>query len=359
MIMTQSDLLNTIELPPVLPGLLLAWYDKERRILPWREDPTPYHVWVSEIMLQQTRVEAVVPYYARFISELPDTSSLSQASEDRLLKLWEGLGYYSRVRNMQKAARQIMNEYGGVIPSDPKELEKLSGIGSYTAAAIASIAYQVPIVSIDGNLLRVFARLCAYGESIQTPAARRLAGHAFSSVLDKDRPGDMNQALMDLGATICLPNGSPNCERCPLSSLCAAHQAGLELEIPKAKEKPVRPIRKCTILLIRRGDSVLLRKRPDKGLLAGLYEFPNVDGMLTQSDVEALLFSWGMTVSGIHPLPNARHVFTHLIWEMSAFEAIVSDCGNTLNKDYFFQNVENIKEEAALPSAFSVYSKLL
>ena len=222
--------------------LLLDWYDAERRILPWREDPTPYHVWVSEIMLQQTRVEAVKDYYARFLSTLPDVASLAAADEDTYLKLWEGLGYYSRVRNMHKAAVTIMEDYDGEIPSTAKELQKLSGIGEYTAAAIASIAFGEPVSSVDGNLLRVYARRNLYRENIKDPAAKKVAYDYYMERMPEDRPGDYNQALMDLGATVCLPNGEPECFRCPWADLCEAHKQGVELEVPVVPAKKARRI---------------------------------------------------------------------------------------------------------------------
>ena len=255
--------------------LLLDWYDAERRILPWREDPTPYHVWVSEIMLQQTRVEAVKDYYARFLSTLPDVASLAAADEDTYLKIWEGLGYYSRVRNMHKAAVTIMDEYGGEIPSTAKELQKLSGIGEYTAAAIASIAFQQPVSSVDGSLLRVYARRNLYRENIKDPAAKKVAYDYYMERMPEDRPGDYNQALMDLGATVCLPNGEPECFRCPWADLCEAHKQGVELEVPVVPAKKARRIEHRNVYRVHCGDVLLLSKRPDTGLLAGLYEFPN------------------------------------------------------------------------------------
>ena len=378
--MKTSSLTESNPLPANLPGLLLSWYDQNRRILPWREDPTPYHVWISEIMLQQTRVETVIAYYERFQRELPDVKTLAGAPEDRLLKLWEGLGYYSRVRNMQKAARQIMEDYDGVIPSDPAQLKKLSGIGPYTAAAIASIAYGYPAASVDGNLLRVYARLCAYREDISAPPFKKTVENHFTKMLPADRPGDMNQALMDLGATICLPNGAPLCERCPLCAVCAAHQSGQEQSIPRPKEKAARPVRNCTVLLIRKGSRVLLHRRAPKGLLAGLYEFPNPDGFLTEKEVLRFCADLGLHVKSIHPLPSAKHVFTHRIWEMIGYEVIIKEsvpadgfygAGSSaadrtsvllpeaLPAGCFFASPEEIQNQAALPSAFSAYSKYL
>ena len=241
--------------------LLLQWYDTRRRILPWREDPTPYHVWISEIMLQQTRVDAVVPYYERFLAALPDVKALADAEEEVCLKLWEGLGYYSRIRNMHKAARQIMDEYGGQIPGTSKELQNLAGIGRYTSEAIASIAFGEVIPSVDGNLLRVFARRTEYEENIKSPQALRDAEVFYSQRISLDRPGDYNQAVMDLGATICLPNGEPLCEQCPWNCLCQAHSSGTELSYPVVPPKKARTVsQQATLSSVATGLQILMRK---------------------------------------------------------------------------------------------------
>ena len=348
------------ELPADMTGLLLDWYDAHRRFLPWREDPTPYHVWVSEIMLQQTRVDTVIPYYERFMKELPDVRTLAEVPEERLLKLWEGLGYYSRVRNMQKAAIQIMQDHNGVIPSDPARLEKLSGIGAYTAAAIASIAYQVRIPSVDGNLLRVYARLAAYREDIRTAAAKKLAENAFLSVLPKDRPGDMNQALMDIGATICLPNGAPLCNDCPFAGFCETKKKGLQDEIPKAREKSEKLVDHKTVFLILADDLVLLNRRDRKGLLAGLYEFPNTEGTLKKEEAVRYCSSFGFDVSDIKPAGPARHVFSHRIWEMTGYEVrILNSIPPVLPEGYLFVPIRTLIDEIAIPAAFFAYSRLI
>ena len=327
--------------------LLLNWYDAERRILPWREDPTPYHVWVSEIMLQQTRVEAVKDYYARFLATLPDVASLAAADEDTYLKLWEGLGYYSRVRNMHKAAVTIMEDYGGEIPSTAKELQKLSGIGEYTAAAIASIAFQEPVSSVDGNLLRVYARRNLYRENIKEPAAKKLAYDYYMERMPEERPGDYNQALMDLGATVCLPNGEPECSRCPWAELCEAHKQGVELEVPVVPAKKARRVEHRNVYRVHCGDALLLSKRPDTGLLAGLYEFPNdllklpadgttsgkkTSGKLTKKQVaelskkalDAFLAHQDLTPVSVFPLPAAKHIFSHVEWHMTGYDIQVA-----------------------------------
>lgn len=311
---------------------LLDWYDAERRILPWREDPTPYHVWVSEIMLQQTRVEAVKEYYARFLETLPDVAALAAAEEDTYLKLWEGLGYYSRVRNLHKAAVAIMEDYNGVIPGTARELEQLPGIGEYTAAAIASIAFQEPVSSVDGNLLRVFARRTLYRENIKDPAAKKAAYQYYMDRIPKERPGDYNQALMDLGATLCLPNGAPECFRCPWQHRCNAYQEGLTTEIPVVPAKKARRVEYRTVFRVHCGEELLLSRRPDAGLLAGLYEFPNVllteqpklskkdRAALTKGALETFLKDTGLTPVSTFPLPAAKHIFSHIEWRMTGYD---------------------------------------
>ena len=317
---------------------LLSWYDRNRRILPWREDPSPYHVWISEIMLQQTRVEAVKGYYARFLESLPDIASLAAAEEDTYLKLWEGLGYYSRVRNLHKAAVVLMEDYGGQMPASAADLVKLPGIGPYTAAAISSIAFGEPAPAIDGNLLRVFARLTCYEDSILTPQARKDAAAYFTPRINltanstadtpetaANGPGTYNQALMDLGATICLPNAAPLCEQCPLADYCRAHAEGRETDFPNRPAKTKRTIEDMTVFLIRFKGGILLRKRPDTGLLASLYEFPNVPGHLKKADALRAIEEMGFGPLRIRKLPPAKHIFTHKEWHMQAWEIFADE----------------------------------
>ena len=341
-----------------LAVLLLDWYDKEGRTLPWRTDPSPYHVWISEIMLQQTRVEAVKGYYERFLRALPDIASLAEAPEDLYLKLWEGLGYYSRVRNLHKAACVIMEEHGGRMPETAAELRKLPGIGPYTSAAIASIAFGERIPAIDGNLLRVFARMTAWQENIKTPASASRAGDYFSSIMPADRPGDFNQALMDLGAMICLPGGLPRCEECPWAEACVARQQGIEKELPKMPPKAAKKIEDKTVFLIRSGSRIMIRKRPARGLLAGMYEFPSAAGHLDEKEAAAWLRSMGIEAVRIRKLPEARHVFTHKEWHMTGYEVMADELSARIpGKGIFPAETEAIRLQYPVPSAYAVYKE--
>ncbi len=339
---------------------LLAWYDQCRRHMPWREDPQPYHVWLSEIMLQQTRVEAVREYYARFLDTLPTVKDLAEADEDTYLKLWQGLGYYNRVRNLHKAAVMVMEDYGGELPSDPNELEQLPGIGHYTAGAIASIAYGKKAASVDGNLLRVYARINNSHAPINTQEAKDIAEEYYLSFMPADRPGDFNQALMDLGATICLPNGMPKCDLCPWQSFCKAYEKNTMEDLPVLPPKAQRPKEKKTILFFRTKAAVLLHKRPDKGLLAGLYEFPNVEGHLTATEVKVSLEEAGIKAS-VKKLPASKHIFTHKEWNMIGYEVNLED-GNLdvthvdlLPEDPFWATTDELQTVYSIPAAFSAY----
>ncbi len=351
------------EVPVVVDSLdliakpLLAWYDTRRRILPWREDPTPYHVWLSEIMLQQTRVEAVKPYYDRFLRELPDIASLAAVEEERLLKLWEGLGYYNRARNLKKSAIQIMEEYGGSMPSDRRELLKLCGVGSYTAGAIASIAFGQPTPAVDGNVLRILSRLRADGRDILDARVKNSIEEELSGVMPKDRPGDFNQALMELGAVVCVPNGSPKCGECPWQELCLARRQGRETAYPVKSAKKPRRIEEKTILIIQYGQLFALRKRPDRGLLAGMYEFPSLEGHRSEEQVLEHLRRTGVVPLRIRALQPSKHIFTHREWHMTAYLIRVDDLAGM--GDYVFVEPDKMKNEYPVPSAFAAYMDLI
>ena len=343
-----------------IADLLLSWYDRARRDLPWRSDPTPYHVWLSEIMLQQTRVEAVREYYARFLAALPTIESLARADEDVYLKLWQGLGYYSRVRNLHKAAVQITTEHGGRMPESSAELLKLSGIGPYTAAAIASICFDERIPAIDGNLLRVFSRMTGYGENIKSDAARSAARDYYLGIFPDRRCGDMNQALMDLGATVCLPNGLPLCERCPWADHCRAHAEGKETDLPVTPPKQKRKVDRKTVFLIYHSQKLALRKRPDAGLLAGLYEFPNTEGHLTREEAIRYVQSLGFTAVRLAKLPSAKHIFTHREWHMTGWQVLADEWedftdGRPREHELFLASADELEHVYSIPSAFRRY----
>ncbi|MEE0956049.1 MAG: A/G-specific adenine glycosylase [Eubacterium sp.] len=416
---------------PDLAAALGIWYEENRRILPWREEPTPYHVWVSEIMLQQTRVEAVLGYYQRFLTELPTVASLAQCPEEKLLKLWEGLGYYNRVRNMQKCALLLCEEYGGRLPDSKEELQRLPGIGDYTAGAISSIAFGHAVSAIDGNALRILARLRMDNRDIAKAATRKAVGSEWERILNtcqakKERnkakaernspavskslrvsddkllaPGKLNQALMDLGATVCLPNGAPECDRCPLGDFCKARKADKIFDYPVKSGTKQRRIEDRTILIVRNQDAdaplYAIEKRPEEGLLAGFYQFPNLEGKLTEDAAIKICEEHGAVPLHIEKLPPAKHIFSHIEWHMTAYEIrlapfemettdrktadkvaenkarkdiTVKDktpidktaddkAESTEQNEWFFYNLQEIKEKYPIPSAYAAYLKLL
>ena len=344
---------------------LQTWFKGSARVLPWRENPRGYYVWISEIMLQQTRVEAVKPYFDRFIKELPDVKSLAECPEDKLLKLWEGLGYYNRVRNLKIAANQIMEEYDGVIPSDYEDLLKLKGIGNYTAGAIASIAYGKAVPAVDGNVLRVISRVTAddsdiMKQSVRTHMEERLY-EVMNGVHDVD-PSIFNQALMELGATVCLPNGMPRCEVCPWVDICEAKKQDRIMELPVKKKAKARRIEERTVLIIKDGEKLALHKRPAKGLLAGLYELPNIDGYLSEQEVLEYVKGKGYEPVRIQPSCEAKHIFSHVEWHMKGYVIFLQSMDYSSKKkqeDWIFVDVEETKELYAIPSAFVKYTEYL
>lgn len=337
--------------PIVFP--LVEWYQANRRDLPWRHSPTPYQVWVSEIMLQQTRVEAVKPYYARFLATLPTVKDLAEAPEEVLLKLWEGLGYYSRVRNMQKAAKEICSRFGGELPASYKDLLSLPGIGPYTAGAISAFAFGLPEVAVDGNVLRVMARLLADDRNILDEATKKDFEAKLREVVPADVPGDFGQGLIELGATVCLPGrGEVHCEKCPLREHCQAHAQGLVEILPVRFKDQKRKIEQKTVLVLEQEGKVLLQKRPPKGLLAGLWELPNAEGHLSTEEVLSYVKALGGEVLSISPLPQAKHIFTHITWEMIGYRVTVS--GVSLPPNGTWASPTDLSPYA-IPSAFSAY----
>ncbi len=344
---------------PVINGLL-TWYRQARRDLPWRNTRDPYCIWISEIMLQQTRVEAVKPYYARFLEAAPTVRELAELPEDRLMKLWEGLGYYSRARNLQKAARTVMERFDGEIPHTYKELRTLCGVGDYTAGAIAAIAFGERVPAVDGNVLRVLARVCGSYEDISKEETKKRWREALMPLVPEDA-GDFAQAMIELGATVCVPNGEAKCECCPMRSVCTAARDGLCDELPVRAQKKPRRIEQKTVLLLRDGNRTVLHKRPPNGLLAGLYELPNVEGHIAQRDMPRLVRSLGFEPLQIKVLDAARHIFTHIEWSMIAYDVRISPefDGAPVNGELFAVSNDELHTTYAIPSAFSAYKKHL
>ena len=335
---------------------LLEWYDHQKRTLPWRSKPTPYRVWVSEIMLQQTRVEAVKPYFARFMKALPTVKKLASCPEEELLKLWEGLGYYNRVRNMQKAAQILVKENKGEIPAQFDELIKLPGIGKYTAGAISSIAFGIPVPAVDGNVLRVITRITADERDIAKDSVKQAIARDIQEIIPMRRAGDFNQALIELGAIVCVPNGPAKCGECPVAHLCEAKRKNMVMEFPKKAPKKARTIETKTVLLIKDGEKIAIRKRPKKGLLAGLYELPNVEGQLSEEETLAVVKSYGLSPLFIQRLEDSKHIFTHKEWHMRGYAIRVEELEEETDGMLFVER-ETAEREYPIPSAFAAYAK--
>lgn len=335
------------QIPASLPERLLPWYVKNLRPLPWREDRDPYHIWLSEIMLQQTRVEAVKGYYARFLAELPTIQALSQCDDEKLHKLWEGLGYYSRVRNLKKAAQEIMERHGGVFPRSLDEILALPGIGDYTAGAIGSIAFNLPTPAVDGNVLRVAARLTNDPSPIDLPQTKRKVSAALMEIYPENA-SDFTQALMELGATLCGPNWKPKCERCPCAALCLGYQKGTAEALPvKAPKKPKRQEDR-TVFIFSCGDAYALCKRPDKGLLAGLWEFPNVTGKLDLSQALSAAERMGVRPRNLLRQTEKKHIFTHIQWNLRGYYIEAAEESDRFS----WFTAAQLRAQAALPTAF-------
>lgn len=326
---------------------LLKWFETHQRELPWRKDKQPYHVWVSEIMLQQTRIEAVKKYYTRFMEELPNIESLSLVSEDRLLKLWEGLGYYSRAKNLKKAAQMIMEEYGGEFPRSYGEILKLSGIGEYTAGAIASVCFNEKVTAVDGNVLRVMARLSGSKENVLLPQTKEKFKKKLQKILP-EQSGKFNEALMELGETVCLPNGLPLCRECPLVKYCVSYRDGLTSEIPVRIKNIKRKKEEKTVLILHCNGKIAIEKRTAKGLLSGMYQFPNFEGFCTEEELKA---KWQPLK--ISFLGKAKHTFTHIDWYMQGYFLEIAEP----LKEYLWVTLQELTEKYALPTAFQPFWK--
>ena len=338
--------------------LVIKWYLENKRDLPWRNGKNAYHIWVSEIMLQQTRVEAVKPFYARFLEIYPSIEALAEAKEDELLKVWEGLGYYNRVRNMQIAARQIVSEHKGRFPETYEETKRLKGIGNYTAGAISSFAFGIAKPAVDGNVLRVVTRVLGSYDDIAKVSTRTIIEEKIEAVIPKDAAGDFNQGMIELGAIICVPNAAPKCRECPLKEICIAKQSKKTNEIPVKTKKPKRKIEKKTVLILWDGRKVAIKKRPNRGLLAGLYEFPNLEGHLSEEEILIWVKSQKISPIQIEKIEEAKHIFTHLEWHMKGYKIRIEEIEEESDSMIFLRQKE-IQESYSLPSAFERYAKYM
>ncbi|MCD8077396.1 MAG: A/G-specific adenine glycosylase [Lachnospiraceae bacterium] len=335
-----------------MPEPLLAWYASARRELPWRISPSPYRVWISEIMLQQTRIEVVRGYYERFLAAFPDVNALADAEETRVLKLWEGLGYYSRARNLMRAARVCRDEYGGDLPKTYEELRALPGIGSYTAGAIGSIALGLSVPAVDGNVFRVVMRYLADDSDISRASVRRCTEERIRAVLPPGQAGVFNQAIMELGETVCVPGGRPLCASCPLAASCLAREQGNPEAYPVRPVKKARAVEEKTILVISCGNRYAIHRRPEEGLLAGMYELPWLPGKKSRAEME----EWMAEKAGdgeLMDLPEARHIFSHIEWHMTGWRIALDE---EIPGEWFFEEAETIRREYPLPTAFRAYA---
>ena len=334
-----------------LPGPLLAWFRANARDLPWRRTADPYRIWVSEIMLQQTRVAAVLGYYARFLEAFPSVEALAAAPEERLMKLWEGLGYYSRARNLQKAARMVAS--AGGFPRTYAGLLALPGVGDYTASAIASAAFGLREAAVDGNVLRVVMRLTDCRDDIGDPRVKKAVRARVQAVMP-EREEDIrsfNQALMELGATVCGPNGPPRCAACPAADFCLSRLRGTAESLPVKAAKKARRVEEKTVYLLLRDGKAALRRRPDTGLLAALWEFPNVEGALDESAAPAAVLAWGLEPKAWRSRLAAKHIFTHVEWRMTGYALDVAGDGP---KEFVWVDAPGLAARA-VPSAFGRY----
>nr|WP_326185566.1 A/G-specific adenine glycosylase [uncultured Oscillibacter sp.] len=334
-----------------LPEPLLAWYRENARDLPWRRTADPYRVWVSEIMLQQTRVAAVLDYYARFLEAFPTVETLAAAPTERLMKLWEGLGYYSRARNLQKAAQLVAER--GAFPDTYEGLLALPGIGDYTASAIASAAFGRREAAVDGNVLRVVTRLTDCHDDILDPKTKKTVRERVQTVMPEEAADIrvFNQATMELGATVCVPNGPPKCGLCPARDFCLGRLRGTAETLPVKAAKKARRVEEKTVFLFRRDGRVALRKRPATGLLAGLWEFPNVEGALTEDSAPAQVAAWRLEPKAWQKKLTAKHIFTHVEWHMTGYTLEVAGDGPA---EWVWVDAEELAERA-VPSAFARY----
>lgn len=337
-------------LPASLPQVLLNWYDQNARALPWRKDTDPYHVWISEIMLQQTGVAVVKDYYARFLQAFPTIDDLAAADEQRVTKLWEGLGYYSRARNIMKAARLIVRENGGRFPVTYEKIAALPGIGPYTAGAIASICFNLPVPAVDGNVIRVISRLAGIADEV-TESVKKSIVSSLTEIYPAERRGDFTQSLMELGAMVCVPNGTPKCAGCPASALCTAYRDGTVMSLPVKPQKNPKRLQELTVFLLSCGENLALRRRENAGLLAGLWELPNVPGRCNDSEAAVLAGEWGARPSALIKSLHRSHVFTHIKWDMVCYYI---EC-SAMPPCFTWVSRKELLDEYTLPTAFKKF----
>ncbi|WP_045520039.1 A/G-specific adenine glycosylase [Neobacillus niacini] len=340
---------------------LISWFEAEQRELPWRKDQDPYKVWVSEIMLQQTRVDTVIPYFNRFIEWFPTIEDLANANEDKVLKAWEGLGYYSRVRNLHSAVKEVNEKYDGQVPNTPKEISNLKGVGPYTAGAILSIAYGIPEPAVDGNVMRVLSRILSIWEDIAKPSTRKVFENAVRQIISHDKPSSFNQALMELGALICTPT-SPSCLLCPVREHCKAFHEGVESELPiKTKKNSQRSVELAAIIVKDENGKILIHKRPASGLLANLWEFPNVEihhpFVMERAQIADLFTeSFELNIKLEKNIGQIEHIFSHLVWNIRVYTGTISP-GFSENNEWKFITLDEI-EGYAFPVSFHKMLKL-
>ncbi|MEK4246823.1 MULTISPECIES: A/G-specific adenine glycosylase [unclassified Psychrobacillus] len=324
---------------------LVSWFLEEKRDLPWRKTKDPYKIWVSEVMLQQTKVDTVIPYYERFISKYPSLESLAEAEEGELLKEWEGLGYYSRARNLQAGVREVVEEYNSVVPNNRKEISKLKGVGPYTAGAVLSIAYDIPEHAVDGNVMRVLSRILLIKEDIAKQKTKKIFEEAVMNLMFKDNPSAFNQGLMELGAIICTPT-KPKCLLCPVREYCSAFYEGVQEELPIKTINKKTKLHKMKAVVIQRNDGkILLEKRPSKGLLANMWQFPMVELPTSTHTVEEVVeLDYGVEIQKGKELIAFKHIFSHLVWEIESFEAkLMNEKKISLNSQWY--SIEEVNNQ--------------
>lgn len=346
--------MKDIELIKEMANPVVKWYQKNKRELPWRKEKNPYFIWISEIMLQQTRIEAVKQYYERFLKQIPTIQILAQIEEEKLLKLWEGLGYYNRARNLKKAAQVIQQKYQGKMPKTYQELLQLPGIGEYTAGAISSIAYNEKVPAVDGNVLRVVSRVMGSKKDVLDTNTKKEITLNLQKIMPK-QAGDFNEGLMELGELICLPKGEPFCEKCPLENICVAKKEKLTDVIPVRNPKIRRKREEKTVFLFQFKGKIAVQKRGATGLLANMYEFPNIDKKINKKQIEEVLQNWLLTGSKIKKIGTHHHIFSHIQWDMIGYQVEV----NHINEIFIWKTKEEILKKYPIPGAFKPFFESL